>query len=350
MAGLRIENLTRHFGTPRARVTAVDRLTLEIAEGELLVLLGPSGSGKTTLLRMIAGLESSDSGDILLGGKSILKENVERRRIGMAFQYPALLPQLSAAENIELGMKLRNVPSADRSARICELAELLSISDLLSRAPETLSGGQQQRASLARALALRPEVLLLDEPLANLDPSSRLDLRTSIRAVQQKLRVTTIYVTHDQNEAASVADRIAVLDHGVLQQIGTAATLYRDPANLFVGKFFAPEPPNILSGNISNLEFAAANSTLRFPTKITARGSALCAIRPRAIRVGGTFESEVEAIQFTGWSTQLTLNVFGTKLIAELPHKHELCVGDTFRFSMDPAELLFFAPSGERLR
>src|SRR5687768_970426 len=172
MAGLRIENITRKFGTPRAQVTAVDRLCLDISEGELLVLLGPSGSGKTTLLRMVAGLEKPDSGDIFLGAKSLLTEKLENRRVGMAFQYPALLPQLSVAQNIELGMQLRNVPSHDRSTRVRELADLLNISDLLSRAPETLSGGQQQRVSLARTLALHPELLLLDEPLANLDPSS----------------------------------------------------------------------------------------------------------------------------------------------------------------------------------
>jgi putative spermidine/putrescine transport system ATP-binding protein len=350
MAGLRIENLTRKFATPRARVVAIDRLTLEIADGELLVLLGPSGSGKTTLLRMIAGLENPDSGDILLAGRSILSEKTENRRIGMSFQYPALLPQLTVAENIELGMKLRKVPSQDRSARTRELAELLSISDLLNRSPETLSGGQQQRVSLARALALRPEILLLDEPLANLDPSSRIDLRTSMRAIQQKLRVTTIYVTHDQNEAAAVADRIAILDRGSLQQFGTAATLYRDPANLFVAQFFAPERPNILTGALTGNGFAANNSALVLPTNIFARGDALCAIRPRAVQFGGAFEGKVEAIQYTGWSTKLIINLTGVNLIAELPHKTELRAGDLFHFSINPADLLFFAPSGERLR
>jgi ABC-type sugar transport system ATPase subunit len=350
MAGLRIENLTRNFATARPPVTAVDRLTLEIIDGELLVLLGPSGSGKTTLLRLVAGLEKPDSGDVLLGGKSILNEKVETRRIGMAFQYPALLPQLSVAQNIELGMKLRKVPSLDRSNRVRELTDLLSISDLLKRSPETLSGGQQQRVSLARALALRPQLLLLDEPLANLDPASRLELRAAIRTVQQTLRVTTIYVTHDQNEAAAVADRIAILDRGALQQVGTTTALYRDPTNLFVSQFFAPERPNVLSGTISNNGFAAQNSSFVLPASIPGRGEAMCVIRPNCLRPGGTIESKVEAVQFTGWSTHITVNASGVRLVSTLTNEVPHCVGDLFHFSVDPAELLFFAPSGDRLR
>ena len=350
MAALRIENLSRHFATARTRVTAVDQLSLVVADGELLVLLGPSGSGKTTLLRMIAGLEKPDSGDILLSDKSIVREKPENRGIGMAFQYPALLPQLSVSENIELGMKLRKITSQDRATRTRELAELLGISDLLSRAPETLSGGQQQRVSLARALAFRPDLLLLDEPLANLDPGSRMDLRATIRAVQQKLRVTTIYVTHDQNEAAAVADRIAILDHGTLQQLGTAAALYRDPANLFVAQFFAPERPNIFTGVVTDNGFVADDSTLVLPANIAARGNATCVIRPRSIQAGGTLESKVEAVQSTGWSTQVMISAAGAKLFAELSADHSPCVGNLFRFRIDPAGLLFFAPSGERLR
>jgi len=299
---------------------------------------------------MVAGLEKPDSGDIFLGAKSLLTEKLENRRVGMAFQYPALLPQLSVAQNIELGMQLRNVPAHDRSTRVRELADLLNISDLLSRAPETLSGGQQQRVSLARTLALHPELLLLDEPLANLDPSSRIDLRQGIRVVQQKLRVTTIYVTHDQNEAAAVADRIAILNNGALQQLGSAAALYHDPANLFVARFFAPEPPNVLHGAITNDGFVANNSALVLPTSVAARGDALCAIRPRSVRAGGAWQGKIETVQCTGWSTQLILNISGTKLIAELPDQQSLRAGDPFPFSIDPAKLLFFAPSGERLR
>lgn len=350
MPALHLQNLSKDFLTGRSRISALDQLTLSANDGELLAILGPSGSGKTTLLRLVAGLEQPDHGEILLGSESITHRRPQDCSIGMAFQYPALLPQLTVSENISLGPKLRGASSPEQSTRTRELAELLNITNLLPRRPETLSGGQQQRVSLARALATRPDLLLLDEPLANLDPASRHELRTSIRCAQRKLGLTTIYVTHDQSEAVAVADRIAILNTGKLQQIGTPFDLYHDPSNLFVATFFAPEPANVIHGSFSADGFRPRNSKVVFPGSPRETGDATCLIRPRSIQPGGSFESIVEAIQQTGWSTSLSLNLSGVLLHAEFPATLPVKPGETFRFHLNPAEMLFFDSVGRRLR
>ncbi|MGZ8940275.1 MAG: ABC transporter ATP-binding protein [Limisphaerales bacterium] len=350
MSGLRVQNLCKVFRVARTRVTALDGVSLASGVGELLVVLGPSGCGKTTLLRLIAGLEEPTSGEIELNGEPVAQKKPQDRSIGMAFQYPALLPQLTVEENISLGPKLRGVPTAERSARTHELAGLLRIADLLPRRPETLSGGQQQRVSLARALATGPQLLLLDEPLANLDPVSRQELRTNIRSVQRKLGLTTIYVTHDQSEAVAVADRIAILNSGKLQQVGTPSDLYNDPSNLFVATFFAPEPPNVIHGTIEVDGFRPRNCNLVLPANLRGNGDATCLIRPRSIGPGETFQGVVEAIQQTGWSTSLILNVSGLPLHAEFAATLSVQPGEVFRFSLNPAEMHFFDSAGHRLR
>lgn len=350
MPGLRLQNLCKVFAVGRTSVTALDRLDLDASPGELLVVLGPSGCGKTTLLRLIAGLDQPTSGEIKLHGETIVHKKAQERSIGMAFQYPALLPQLTVAENISLGPKLRGIPEPERSTRTRELAELLRISDLLPRLPETLSGGQQQRVSLARALAIRPALLLLDEPLANLDPVSRNDLRATIRSVQQKLGVTTIYVTHDQAEAAAVADRIAILDRGTLQQIGKPCELYSDPTNLFVATFFAPEPPNMIHGAIKAEGFRPNSSDYILPTHLSEKEKVTCVIRPRAIHPGGSSRGIVEHVQQSGWGTSIILNVSGISLRAELSTPASVQVGAVFPFSVDASATLFFDDSGHRLR
>lgn len=348
MPTLQLQNVSKSFSTSHSSISALEKLTLSAHDGELLAILGPSGSGKTTLLRLIAGLEKADHGEIILRSENITHRKSQDRRIGMAFQYPALLPQLSVAENIALGPKLRGTSSTERSDRTRELADLLNITDLLPRRPETLSGGQQQRVSLARALATRPDLLLLDEPLANLDPASRLQLRDSIRAVQQKLRITTLYVTHDQDEATAVADRIAILNSGRLQQIASAPDLYNHPENLFVAQFFAPEPPNLIPGKIEAKTFRAANSSLALPALTDYTGPATCLIRPRSIRPGAEFIARIVSIQHTGWSTNLLISIQNHQLRAVLnPY---LPPNDSYSFNIDPAELLFFDSAGIRLR
>lgn len=348
MPTLQLQNLSKSFSTSHSPISALDQLTLSAHAGELLAILGPSGSGKTTLLRLIAGLEKPDHGEIILGSENITHRKSQDRRIGMAFQYPALLPQLTVAENIALGPKLRGASSTERSDRTRELADLLNITDLLPRRPETLSGGQQQRVSLARALAIRPDLLLLDEPLANLDPASRLQLRDSIRAIQQKLRITTLYVTHDQDEATAVADRIAIIHSGRLQQIDTAPNLYSNPASLLVAQFFAPEPPNLIPGRIESKTFHATNSPISFPAPTGYTGPATCLIRPRSIQLDGPLTARIASLQHTGWSTTLHLSIQHLSLRALLPPSTKLQLDTSLSVNISSGDLLFFTPTGAR--
>ena len=332
-------------------VTAVDRFSLEVKDSKLLVLLGPSGCGKTTLLRLVAGLDAPTSGRILLDGKELAGTPPQKRSIGMAFQYPALLPQLSVRQNIGLGPKLRGVPESEREDRVRNLTDLLRITDLADRSPETLSGGQQQRVSLARALANQPAVLLLDEPLANLDPISRSELREAIRSVQQQLRITTIYVTHDQAEAAAVADEIAVMNRGGLLQVGGTSEIYCDPANLFVAEFFDPDRPNIFSGTIRNGRLCPRGSNCEFPINMRDSGEVTCLVRTRAVCPDGPFRGTIKKVQHTGWSTRIMIDFSGLILRSEFPFSPDLKEGAVYSFNVRTQELFVFDPAnGARLR
>jgi ABC-type sugar transport system ATPase subunit len=357
MGRLVLENISRIFDTRSAVITALDRFSLEIAEGRLLVLLGPSGCGKTTLLRLIAGLDQPSSGHLSLDGQPLDGVPPQKRPIGMAFQYPTLLPQLTVRENIALGPKLRGVPAADARTRVAELSELLGLTGLLDRAPETLSGGQQQRVSLARALANRPSILLLDEPLANLDPLSRSELREVIRSVQQQLHLTTIYVTHDQSDAAAISDQIALLNRGALQQLGSATDIYRDPANLFVAEFFDHDRPNIFPAILreGRLHPEASNSSncsnRSFPIAVQGNRAVTCVVRTRSFSPTGSLQGSIQRIQHTGWSTKVVFDFGGLCLRAEIPFSPDSNVGDPFSFGVDPRDFLLFDPaSGTRIQ
>ncbi|WP_412989304.1 ABC transporter ATP-binding protein [Pediococcus siamensis] len=214
-----------------------DHLNCEFHDGELVALLGPSGSGKTTLLNLVAGLLSPKNGQILFNHQDVTKQDVRKRNIGMVFQDYALYPQLSVLNNIAFPLKLRHVKRATRSQRAQELAALVHISSQLPKSPRELSGGQQQRVAIARALAKEPTILLLDEPLSNLDAALRVELRGEIRRIQQATQLTTIFVTHDQEDALEIADKIIVINAGQIQQIGTGIDLYQHPQNLFVAQF-----------------------------------------------------------------------------------------------------------------
>ncbi|MFC9822781.1 ABC transporter ATP-binding protein [Streptomyces erythrochromogenes] len=232
-ATVELRGLRRAFGT----TTALDGLDLTVRPGELLALLGPSGCGKTTALRMLAGFEHPDAGEILVDGKDVTAVPAHRRDAGMVFQSYSLFPHLSALDNVAFGLRMRRVRTAERRARAGELLELVGLADKGGRFPHELSGGQQQRIALARALALRPRVLLLDEPLSALDAKVRLTLREEIRRLQQELGITTLFITHDQEEALSMADRVAVMRAGRLEQCAAPAELYARPATPFVAEF-----------------------------------------------------------------------------------------------------------------
>lgn len=228
-----IKNAVKRYGDS----TIIPDLSLDIREGEFFTLLGPSGCGKTTLLRMIAGFNSIEGGDFYFNDKRINDLDPAKRNIGMVFQNYAIFPHYTVRQNVEFGLKNRGVPAQERRAKSEEFLRLMQIENLADRKPDRMSGGQQQRVALARALVIQPDVLLMDEPLSNLDAKLRVDMRSAIRRTQHQVGITTVYVTHDQEEAMAISDRIAVMKGGILQQVGTPKSIYQRPANLFVSSF-----------------------------------------------------------------------------------------------------------------
>ncbi len=231
---IEFQEVSKNFGA----VTAVRNASLALADGELLAVLGPSGCGKTTLLRIAGGYEQAGSGSVRIHGRDVTRLAPEARNVGMVFQNYALFPHMSVLDNVEFGLRMRGVAKEERGARAAAMLSLVGLDGAEKRKPAELSGGQQQRVALARALVIEPAVLLLDEPLANLDRNERLRMRDELRALQQRLRITTILVTHDQEEALAIADRIAVMDAGRIEQTGRALDLCLNPASPFVSSFF----------------------------------------------------------------------------------------------------------------
>ena len=242
---IRIQNAVKKYGDN----VVIPDLSLDIKEGEFFTLLGPSGCGKTTLLRMIAGFNTIEGGDFYFGDRRINDLDPVKRNIGMVFQNYAIFPNMTVEKNVEFGLKNRNVSKEERVGEVKKFLKLMQIEDFAERMPEKLSGGQQQRVALARALVIKPDVLLMDEPLSNLDAKLRIEMRTAIKQLQNSIGITTVYVTHDQEEAMAVSDRIAVFNHGVIQQIGTPKALYQRPANLFVANFIGHS--NELEGSLT---------------------------------------------------------------------------------------------------
>ena len=233
MTTLSFQGIRKTFGP----TVALESFDLDVRDGELISLLGPSGCGKTTALRIAAGFEFADTGAVVVGGSDISRLAVHKRNMGMVFQSYSLFPNLTVANNVDFGLRTRKVDKAERRVRVSEALELVQLTALANRYPHQLSGGQQQRVALARALAVRPQVLLLDEPLSALDAKVRLTLRDEIRRIQTELGITTLFVTHDQEEALGISDRIGVMSNGRLEQLGTPTDVYRNPANPFVARF-----------------------------------------------------------------------------------------------------------------
>jgi multiple sugar transport system ATP-binding protein len=250
MASISLERVGKSFG----RTAVLHELSLEVAEGEFVVLLGPSGCGKSTLLRMIAGLEDPTSGRILFSGKDVTYASPRDRDVAMVFQSYALYPHMDVAENMGLALKLKGVPRAERDARVTAAAEMLGLTTLLARKPRELSGGQRQRVAMGRAIVRDPVAFLFDEPLSNLDAELRLKMRTEIKKLHQRLRRTTLYVTHDQMEALTLADRVVVLRGGDVQQVGTPLEVFRRPRNLFVAGFLGSPAMNLLRARVASIE------------------------------------------------------------------------------------------------
>ena len=242
MAGVEFRGVSKRFGA----VEAVRSLSLEVADGELMVLVGPSGSGKTTALRMLAGLEALDAGEVAIDGRMVNRVAPRERDVAMVFQDYALYPQMTVRDNMAFGLRRRGMERSEIDRRVGETSRTLGLDELLKRRPRELSGGQQQRVALGRALVREPRVLLMDEPLSNLDAQLRVQARGEVRRLQQEVGTTTVYVTHDQVEALTLGDRIAVMNEGRLEQVGTPEELYEQPANRFVGGFIGSPPMSFL--------------------------------------------------------------------------------------------------------
>lgn len=286
MARVLLKNVTKKFGD----VIAVSRLNLEIKDGEFMVLLGPSGCGKSTTLRMIAGLETPTEGEIWIGDQLVNEIDPTKRNTAMVFQSYALYPHMTVFGNIEFPLRMTGAPKQERAKKVKEVAEFLGISELLNRKPNELSGGQQQRVALARALVREPEVFLLDEPLSNLDAKIRTQMRFELKKLlSYDLGITTIYVTHDQVEAMTMADRIAVMNKGVLQQVGTPNEIFYKPANTFVGTFVGSPPMNLIEGEIivkdNKTLFNAGEFLLELPIEMEAREKVILGFRPQHVEV-----------------------------------------------------------------
>lgn len=332
-----LTGLRRTFGT----VHALDGLDLTLAPGELVALLGPSGCGKTTALRVLAGLEDADAGTVTVGGRDLTRISANRRNMGMVFQAYSLFPHLTAVENVEFGLRLRKVNAAERRKRAAEALELTGLAAQAGRYPHELSGGQQQRVALARALAIRPAVLLLDEPLSALDAKVRVQLRDEIRRIQLEVGTTTLFVTHDQEEALAVADRVGVMRAGDLEQIGSPEEVYARPSTAFVAEFVGLS--NRLVGEVRDGGTVEVLGQV-LPTASTdvARGAAVTAyVRPEAVQVevDETGDARVIAAAFLGPSSRVTVMLPGGEtVIAQVPSSvvSELGPGTAVRVTFAP--------------
>jgi putative spermidine/putrescine transport system ATP-binding protein len=328
-SAISLERVSRTFG----QVRALDDLSLDVQPGELLALLGPSGCGKTTLLRVVAGLERPDEGTVRIGATDVTRVPARKRPIGMVFQSYALFPNLTVAENVRFPLDVRGVARAQADERVAELLELVQLSAEATRYPHQVSGGQAQRCALARALAPRPQVLLLDEPLSALDVVVRATLRDEIRRVQQSVGTTTVYVTHDQSEALAIADRVAVMNRGRIEQVGRPEEIYRDPASLFSATFVGGRNRLDLPVSAGRVSLGAAFDVAA-PQGVNGRAMAL--IAPEDVVVGRPNTEGLPATvswrTFHGATTRLTLSaeVDGRtiRLSAEVPSRVAAELGD----------------------
>jgi multiple sugar transport system ATP-binding protein len=299
MAAIELVHLSKVYGND---FTAVRDLNLDVAEGEFMVLVGPSGCGKTTALRMVAGLEEITSGEIRIGGKTVNDLAPRDRDIAMVFQNYALYPHKSVYENLAFGLRMRKVPKDEQKRRVDEIARILGLGDMLQRRPAQLSGGQRQRVAMGRAIVREPKAFLMDEPLSNLDAKLRVQMRAEIARIQQTLKVTTVYVTHDQVEAMTMGDRVAVMRDGELQQVDTPQRLYDAPANLFVASFVGSPPMNlfeaVVEGDNGRLVSRIGDTELELPADVSSARPQLANYAGRRVAIGIRPEDVREA---SGW-------------------------------------------------
>jgi multiple sugar transport system ATP-binding protein len=357
MVAIALRGLTRRFGGDAA---ALSGLTLDVAEGELLVLVGPSGCGKSTALRLIAGLDRPDAGSIEIGGRDVALVPPQDRDVAMVFQGYALYPHMTAREIMAFPLKMRGVAQAERDKRVEETAALLGLTKLLGRRPAELSGGERQRVAMGRAIVRSPKVFLFDEPLSNLDAALRAELRVELAALVRRFKTTAIYVTHDQVEAMTMGDRIAVLRAGVLQQVGAPREIYEEPASTFVAGFLGSPPINQIELTREGDFYVAPGISIPAPPGID-RPRVIAGVRPERLQVqsggGGSegatsiqIEANVIVTEPLGAETYLYLDAKGTALRGRAPGFDAPARGEGVRVSLDPRAVLWFdAETGDRI-
>jgi len=345
---VRLEGLSRHYGP----VVALDRLDLTLLPGELVVLLGPSGCGKTTTLRLLAGLEDADTGQIFVGGRDITRVPANKRDMGMVFQAYSLFPHMTVRQNVAFGLRLRRIAAAQRDKRAMDMLELVDLSTQADRYPHQLSGGQQQRVALARALAIEPQVLLLDEPLSALDAKVRAQLRDQIRRIQLEVGITTLFVTHDQEEALAIADRVGVMREGSLEQLAPPTEVYSRPATPFVAQFVGLS--NRLPGEVRGGQVIVRGCTLPLVDGDTPDGQVVALVRPEAVTLAshdapesGPLVGTVIAVTFLGATSRITVDLGDATILAQLPTADAttLPAGSRVALTMRPDPVLVSAGS-----
>ncbi|MFY9928943.1 MAG: ABC transporter ATP-binding protein [Streptosporangiaceae bacterium] len=340
---VRLDDLSRHYGP----VVALDHLDLTLQPGELIALLGPSGCGKTTTLRLLAGLEDADTGRITVAGRDITRLPASKRDMGMVFQAYSLFPHMTVRQNVAFGLRLRRVATAQRDRRALEMLDLVGLSTQADRYPHQLSGGQQQRVALARALAIEPQVLLLDEPLSALDAKVRAQLRDQIRRIQLEVGITTLFVTHDQEEALAIADRVGVMREGRLEQLASPTEVYSRPATSFVAEFVGLS--NRLDGEVRGGEVIVRGCTLPLMDRDVPGGPVVALVRPEAVTLAsqtsaesGPLSGTVIAVTFLGATSRVTVDLGDTTILAQLTTSDatELPAGSRVALTIRPDPVL----------
>ena len=351
MADVTLRNLTKRWG----EFVGVNNQSLEIHDHEFLVLLGPSGCGKTTTMRMIAGLEEPTDGEIWIGDRKVNDDLPKDRDVAMVFQNYGLYPHMSILENIAYPLKVRGTPPEEVRPRVENAAAQVELPPFLDRKPKELSGGQRQRVALARAIVRTPKVFLMDEPLSNLDAKLRVTMRAELKHLSRELRITTVYVTHDQIEAMTLADRVAVMKDGVIQQLGTPDEIYNDPANLFVAGFIGSPAMNLINGSVQDGMFVTTGGTRLVPVDAGDRDKVVLGVRPDDMRVFEPGEAEIDvriyAFENTGEATLLTVQWGQQRVIAKGDRHLRKDQDDMVSISLNSDHLYLFDPeTGNRIR
>jgi multiple sugar transport system ATP-binding protein len=355
MASVTFEQATRQFpGTDRP---ALDSLDLDVGDGEFVVLVGPSGCGKTTSLRMVAGLETLDSGHIRIGDRDVTNVDPKDRDVAMVFQNYALYPHMTVAQNMGFALKIARIPKTEIHDRVQAAAQLLDLQPYLDRKPKDLSGGQRQRVAMGRAIVRRPQVFLMDEPLSNLDAKLRVQTRNQIAALQRRLGTTTVYVTHDQVEAMTMGDRVAVLRDGVLQQFATPRELYRNPGNMFVAGFIGSPAMNLFTLPIVDSTVSLGDWPISVPREIADNaGEVVVGVRPEHFELGNLgVDMEVDVVEELGADAYLygriteSGKVIDQHVVARADGHNPPEKGSRVRLHPEPGHLHFFGVDGHRI-